>query len=451
MNSSRMGSKALGDELERRVSVYYEALGYQLTKNVVIQGHQIDILATRHIPGASTLTIAIEVKHRSGGLGVNDITVFLSAVDHLRRTGHINGAVIVTNGKISKEAQSAAYGSGGIRLISVDQLEQELLNNSDTLIRIIHDQKKLPIFEKYYPLRAQAPSGQVNDAAEYLAQWSQDNNSTILLVGDFGSGKSTVMNRVLYETAQRRLARSEERFPISLKLNILRRFTSLWDFVEASLRDNQYINPPRQIFEEELLCGRLIVLLDGFDEIQTGATARDKAEYINMLSPLLVSKSPCIMSTRPTFFDSFSQMMFLLKDLQPSVSPYERLPEVGIDRLKLAQALGEESPGKIRNSDVENVISLLHLDDRQVTAEIANYAEEIRTNLGLSVEAFKDVLYRTYDLADLMRRPLLLDMIINTASSGAIDYVSAQQVGPSTLYEVYTQRAARRRLHQQHP
>src|SRR5262249_46034017 len=54
-------------------------------------------------------------------------------------------------------------------------------------------------------------------------------------------------------------------------------------------------------------------------------------------------------------------------------------------------------------------------------------------------------LFQIYDLEDLLTRPLLLNMTVQTILAGKIDIKNqALQIGPATLYELYTQLSAHR-------
>lgn len=425
-----------GNRLERKVRVYYEALGFQVTSDVLLEGHQIDLVARRHIPGVGDLCIAIEAKARAGTLGVNDITAFVNVAQKLFSAGTINGAVIVTDGAVSRMARES---KGKIVVIkSIDELESDILNSSDSLMKLIRDYEASPIFKRYYPLKSKGKTEVYSDTVGHAVEWASHDTSLLIILGDFGSGKSTVIDRVFYEVSQRRLNGNSKLFPVMLRLKNLRQYPDVWSYIEASLRDNQYISSSKGAFKAHLEAGTLLVLLDGFDEIYTGATAEDRAGFLYALSPILNSPAPCILSSRPTYFDSPSELTMSLRAmLDPPIS-LDRMPHSGIIPSRFVNLI-QEGAVSISDWDLRNIITLLQLDDVQVTEAICKNAPQIEKTVGLSTVEFKEFLYGIYDLQDLMGRPLLLDMILRAVTTGAIDIRSRKPVGPSTLYDAYTQ------------
>jgi len=438
-------SKATGDALEQRVALYYEALGYQVSRDVFVAGHQIDLLATKHMPGVGDMSIAVEAKHRAGTMGINDLTQPISTSKHLIESGAVAGFVTVTDAKVSRPARLAADACATLKLLTLGDLELHLFNNAHSLLRVVADYEHKSIFHTYYALGGKDDgSTKHDDIAPFIYDWSKTSHGILMLVGDFGSGKSTILDRVFYEAARARIDSKEQRFPILLRLRGIRQFGDLWQFVETSLRDSQYISPPRSVFDHELNEGRLIVMLDGFDEIYSGATAADRASYLETLRPLLKSRSPVVLSSRPTFFQSFDDMIASVRRLSAKQQPLERLPNFGLDRAKIAKAFGADLNKSLRRNDFARVLEIQQLDRSQIRAAIERQAEEIKRGTGLSVASFEEHLYSIYDLEDLMSRPLLLDMILKTVATGAIDIRSQKTVGAATLYDLYTQQAANR-------
>lgn len=435
-------SKSKGDALEQRVALYYEAMGYQVDRDVSLLGHQIDLVAIRHLPGVGAIRIGIEVKSRGKTLGVRDVTGFIRVGQHLLSKGTISAAVLVTDATVTRPARLSVEGEPHIKLLTLNNLEHHLFNTAEALLKVVNDYEQRPIFHSYYALAASTATSTRNDVSSHIQSWACPGAGSLILIGDFGSGKSTILERVFYAMAKRRVSDPNSQFPILLRLRGLRRFSDLWRFIEASLRDTQYISPPRSVFDHELEEGRLILLLDGFDEIYSGATAKDRADYLTFLSPLLKSKSPVILSSRPTFFESFNDLIASIYKLHSKADQFERLPDFGINEGKMARVFGAAVDTALRRSDFSNVLVIKQLDRAQIRHVLEQQSSVIKNSLGMSIDQFEAYLYSIYDLEDLMSRPLLLDMIIGTITSKAIDITRAKTVTASTLYEVYTQQAA---------
>lgn len=444
--STRNGqsTKVVGDALERQVAQSYEALGYQVSRNLLIAGHQIDLVASRYVPGLGVLRIAIEAKHRERTVGINEVTPFINTARHLLSTTDISSAILVANTAISSKAK-LAVGESSIRLLTADELNAHLFNNAESLFRVTADYEQKEIFRDYYPLEVDVDGKTYPDGADYLFRWTRSSTDRLLLVvGDFGSGKSTLLERCFYTLARERLKDEAARFPILLKLRGMRQFADIWSYIEASLRDYQYLTPPKAVFENELRSGRVAILLDGFDEIYSGADAHDRASYLDFLRPLLKTKSPVVLSSRPTFFDSFNDLISSARKLLAKEDRLERLPSFGLDPTRIAEVFGAELNLSLRRSDFANVMLINQLTAEKIREAIKMKTGQIKKHLSMTAEEFEERLYEIYDLEDLMTRPLLLDMVLKTMATGIIDIKSQKTVGASTLYDVYTQQAAKR-------
>ncbi len=436
-------TKILGDKFELQVAQYYEALGYKVIRNVMIEHHQIDLVASKYISGGTLYTIMIEAKFRDRNVGINDVTDFLNTARNLLQCGLVQSAVFVYNKGISDKAHGAFYNKNGIKAISINDLQRDLFNYTESLLKTKLDYESSDIFLQYIPLSNNLNGlvGRTSDIAESILEKIHDSEFTLaVLVGDFGSGKSTIIKRMFYKQACKCLADSSEKFPIYLSLGKLLQFSDVWSFLSACLKDEQYISPPKYILESELKSGKFLVLLDGFDEIHTGASAADRANYLDRLTPLVTSRSPCIIATRPTYFESFEEMkkLFLAKLVK---KPTLRRVQTGkLDVRKLYQKIGLPGGDQFEARALNNVLVINGLQDKDVLVYLTNFADEIRASTGLSPSQLQEKLYNIYDLTDLMSRPLLLNMIVVTVIEAGMELFGDDSTkGPSSLYELYTQ------------
>jgi hypothetical protein len=433
------------DSLERRVQTYYEALGYRVTRNVAIDHHQLDMVATKHVPGGPVMTLMIECKSRGDSVGVNEVTAFRNTATHLIHTQRITYAVLVTNASFTKEANGVAADSATVRLLTLEQLEQEVFNSTESLVRTIHDYETRAIHHEFVPLHGLDANERSVDILKFITKWASPRESPLLIVGDFGCGKTTLIERAHYEFARIRVDNAEALFPVLLRLRSFRRYADLWSFVEASLRDNQYITAARRVFETELRAGRLILFMDGLDEINTGASAKDRGLYLSQLAPLLKSASPCVISTRPTYFESFDAMLLTFEEALAPAPAFQRVRTLGLDLDRLLSQLELHDDLRLPREALAHTLRVKSLDTTQILARLKKNESALTQATGMSLVQFRDFLLRIYDIQDLMKRPLLLKMIIETALSADVDFFSDNaKHGPAALYELYTQMCASR-------
>lgn len=443
-------TKEVGDAFESRVARYYEALGFRVERNASIRGHQIDLLVSKFISGASIISYMVEAKFREGSLvGVNEVTPFVNTARDLIQSGDINGAVMVTNGGYSDRAAGKSVGSRTIKLMTASELEAEIFNSSESLFRICADYEQSSIDAEYIPLAAEAIAHPaplaIDDVSVFLADWAARETGLITVTADFGAGKTTILERLFYDTAKARISNHTGRYPVLLRLRSLLSHTSLWAFISAQLRDHQYVNPPKAAFEAMRDQGGFLFLLDGFDEINTGATAVDRARYLERLAPLLTSPSPCIITTRPTYFESFSEMNRILQALLKVGSGFDRVEDSTMDMGRFLRALDIDRPMNLPSQALAERITLTPLDEDQIRTYLSRFRPQILSVTGHDDVRLLEFLYRIYDLKDLLRRPMLLKMVLVVALENKFDLTRDDLIiGPSTLYEIYTQICAER-------
>jgi uncharacterized protein YjbI with pentapeptide repeats len=427
-------------ELEALVASHYAALGYSVTPDINLYGSQIDLLCRKHVNGIGTITIAVEVKHRSRGVvGVQEVRSFKEVAVELRRRGIIQTAILVSNGSFTQDAQALANDDQSVQLLRLQDLHQDLLNFSESLLKMKLEYEAEPIFEYYVPLAATFKARTHEDATVLIAEMLKT-PQLVVLVGGFGSGKTTVVDRIFYQMVLSRLENSSSRYPVRLRLRTLLQHSDLWGFISSNLRENQYIIPTRAEFERLLAGGEMVFLLDGFDEIKTSAYAEDRASFLQLLSPLIASNNPCLLATRPTYFESFNEMVSEVKKTtsRPIYFPRVNSRRIATDAILAKLKLAHGPP--IDPSQLDNVIELEPLSEKSALEYLRKFESKFNVLRNVTVEHVFNFLRRIYDLKELMQRPLLLEMIVITALEGEIDLHEPDKahVGPSMLYHAYT-------------
>jgi hypothetical protein len=62
---SQLSTTESGTAFEQQLAEHYEALGYRVGRNHILSGHQIDLHASKDVPGAGVVSVMIEAKYRS--------------------------------------------------------------------------------------------------------------------------------------------------------------------------------------------------------------------------------------------------------------------------------------------------------------------------------------------------------------------------------------------------
>src|SRR5882757_844300 len=96
-----------GQTLEIKVANLYEALRFEVKRNVNLKGHQLDLVVSKYFSGVGHLACMVEVKNTEENLGVNEITKFVNVSTHLIREGLVQSAICVSNANFTQDARSA--------------------------------------------------------------------------------------------------------------------------------------------------------------------------------------------------------------------------------------------------------------------------------------------------------------------------------------------------------
>ncbi|HYO67455.1 MAG TPA: pentapeptide repeat-containing protein, partial [Archangium sp.] len=249
------------------------------------------------------------------------------------------------------------------------------------------------------------PDAIVDDSArmpvlDALDAWLESVAQTALVLGEFGSGKSTA----LAEWAHVHWAREGER-PRLLLVSLAGASTSR--DVESLLLEAAALEETpahRAALRVLVRRGFLVPCFDGFDEMATRLDASELAGRLSELLSVAGRQGKVLVSSRTHYFSNHEQLRTAVTEA-------------------LTRTLGQ-SVGFQR-------IELQPLTDEQVKRLV----REILPEQGQADRAL-DRIARTYDLQDLVHRPLLLGMVLKTLDQLA----PGSRVGRADLYEAYLAR-----------
>ncbi|MFA7242764.1 MAG: pentapeptide repeat-containing protein, partial [Sulfuricellaceae bacterium] len=284
--TGKRSTTAQGKAFEREVAELLRALGYEVEEEQRTQSMKIDLTA-RIRAGHRTLTYWIECKDEAKPLSAEAIDKFggwLSG-DTAKSAG-IQGMVVSRNG-FSVDARTRGK-DHRLELYTLDDLERQIYDFVPYLRTLCRQWEENDLSRYFIEQTLPRHGVGVIDAAR---AWAQGRGERLWVVlGDFGTGKSTFVKRFGYELARRKLDAVDDLeipAPIVIDLKQFPNLTTLEDLVAAALSDYGHNErPPVKAILRMVERGRALLLLDSFDEMGLAAAGVDPQHQFAMLAAI---------------------------------------------------------------------------------------------------------------------------------------------------------------------
>jgi WD40 repeat protein/3',5'-cyclic AMP phosphodiesterase CpdA len=186
--------------------------------------------------------------------------------------------------------------------------------------------------QRYRELDRPAPGVRDDLADELLRQVGADHGRFILVLGDFGRGKTFA----LHELARRIPAELPHLIPLLIELRALDKAHSVDGLVAAHLANHGEDLIDLKAFRYMLREGRIVLLFDGFDELVTRVTYERAADHLDTLVRAAEGKAKIVVASRTQHFKSHEQVLTALGE------------RVGVLPSRRVLAIEDFTPAQIR-------------------------------------------------------------------------------------------------------
>ena len=183
---------------------------------------------------------------------------------------------------------------GETRIYQASQKQLFLKNVPPTMDKVLANPDKAESEKEKYEA---TPFKPINT---YLNQWLQDDNQNLLIVvGEYGTGKTTLMRYLTYHLGLQYLSEAVEdaplhdpqgRLPVFMPLNKFEQ--QLSSFVEVVCKDEGISDIDFSRFKERAKAGELLIILDGFDEMTQYINSAEQRKNFGQIQRQLLNELP---------------------------------------------------------------------------------------------------------------------------------------------------------------
>jgi len=359
--------------------------------------------------GAFARPVAVVCKE--GTVERGDVEALLAEV----KAQDLGGGVLVTHSRVSPAARErAAETEGAVRAFTLDQFYRELIDFEGYVRALVADyeQDELSTYDVDLGCRS-ADRSVYKPMDDYVDAWLDDPaRNHISILGDYGTGKTSFCRQYAAKLGRRWLADPDHhRIPILISLRDYAKAMNLEQLVTDFLVNRYGIQAKYEAFRRFNADGKLVLLFDGFDEMAQKVDVQTTVDNFEELARAVEAHSKVVLTCRTPYFRT-------RREAEELLSRREQLPESS-----------QLSGSLIDLTDRPNfeIVHLLPFDRADIQAMLrARFPEEW--------EQYWRQIERTYNLAELAQRPVLLDMMARPLP----DLQPEQAVNAARLYEAYT-------------
>ena len=412
---------------EKQVLDLFRLKGFEPLHDVVAAGRQHDLIL--YSSEESIQPILVECKYHDprskGQVSVVQVNDFAATVIRLRNSGNISAGYLITNTGFTGKARGAFFGlpeNNFVFLRTVNEIRRSLVNFDRYLANIVKNYEIEKYDKTYEPLNAKSRSNNKSgDVIKILRDFVNEGKKQLLVLsGDYGTGKTTACRRLSYLLASNLLNDNNGRIPVFIPLKWYGQSGSSIALLNRFLQEEGLQHSNVDSLLSMHVAGQLVLVFDGFDEMLRRSTKLARRETIQDLIELCVPNGKIILSGRPGYFSDDSEINTVIS-------------RVGItgarDRIRqIKENLKDPDSNKWLFYDLEP------LGPSQIRSFLEKQSPyKSSSSRKKHVDNIMNLIEKTYNLGDLAKRPILLEMIAETV----VQKDMSLAINPATLYSLY--------------
>lgn len=394
-----------------RVGELYRLLHYSVDADMTFGGWTVDYLIDRQLGDYS---IKRAIAALSDPPTEADLEKFYAALQAVNKDGVGVQGTIVTNSPVEATVQQKAE-TIGVQVTQFRDLEAQLLPGESyarALCKEVEENPRYDLSVYIEPHMSSELRGASRQADELLSEWLDDPEwQQLTVLGDVGTGKTFLTRRLSYELAKKYIADPVgSRLPVRIDLRNADRQFNFQALVLAHFAETGLSHVTYDVFQHALKRGRLVVLLDGFDEMAARVTPQVTSRNFQELMDPISGGAKVLLTCRTHYFRSRSEEEeVVLGNADNYDSDFAR--DLFWDLI------------------LRRGFKIAYL--RPFTlSQVEEYVNRVK---GDAAKEALNKIHGIYNLAELCQRPMLLEMIVKS-----IDKIGTSEICPATLYQVFT-------------
>ncbi|KYK38521.1 MAG: hypothetical protein AYK18_17055 [Theionarchaea archaeon DG-70] len=295
-------------ELTDEVSTWLQAIGYEVKNSQHCNKRTMDILATLDI---GTVKQRILVRCIGGEITAADVEALDEVLN--RRIPH---GWLISDKRVSHRARELVAQDDAILVFNLSEFLRQMVWGPyfDTIMSSVEKDQinKLYVDLACYKQEMSEEGDEVGRETyesldQYVDDWLTERGKMhISLLGEFGAGKTWFCRHYAYRQLKRYLKDApNRRLPLLITLRAFTKAMSAEQLINNALLEQyrlSFVGSAFQIFQELNRRGKLLLILDGFDEMARQVDYQTVVDNFWELARLIDDSSKVILTSRTEYF-----------------------------------------------------------------------------------------------------------------------------------------------------
>lgn len=292
--------------LPSAVAKLFEYNNFEVEFNIHVHGAQIDLVAkSKSDPFADPLYIEVTIEYVSTEKYGKDTTKFLL----IRNKNPSAKLLCISSMGFTAFVKERAKESG-VTALSYGELFNKFEKFSPYVNSILNDVELEKLNETY-----EEPMFVDSKGKDYVSKWlsywrsfSPDNSKWLIVLGEYGTGKTSLTKVMQYRWIKDYLTNPANRLPIRIELRSFSRQFDAQGLLHHFLDTNHLEHIPVSFLNYLIKSGRVILILDGYDEMAQFLNARERRACLSALAELSSGGAKGILTSRPNYFTEAEEL-----------------------------------------------------------------------------------------------------------------------------------------------